>query len=283
MSESKPIAAAIQATLKKMSKSADETLIGIAGLPSKEQVKLLSLLEKTRATSEGMQQVEVPAEKKKSNRRVSAVATLVKRIREALIEYNRNDEQLYDIQVNLSFILESFKTDFTKEDDTNIIKALKTYETEAAKNNFISLLICFAKGKLFLEFKQKHMGQFKQKVRELLEYPYETARRYIEFARVVVKFNRLLICKQTYTELSAYLKDIENHAEADTEFGGLLKLPLHDIKCGNEKLSIDDLATSLKRLAVAQVNKRIKNAPADALGEPAMDTESEHEDAAASD
>jgi hypothetical protein len=260
MSVSKSIAAAIQCAVKKNAKDNEEAVAGYAKLDSKDQLQLLELLQRARNLGDGMLQVEVPTEKKKANRRQTGLISLVKRIREVLLEYNREENRLHDIEVDLAFILSSLETDFRTTEDRVARSTLKRYDMEGSKNNFIALLICYAKGKLLTEFKVKHGGNFKNHLREMLEYPYETARRYIEFSRVVVKYNLLLVSGQTYAELSAYLKEIESYAESESEFGSLLKLGLRDIKCGSKELSFEKLTDSFENLAVVSIqkNKRSK-------------------------
>jgi hypothetical protein len=256
MAHSKPLPIAIRVQLKDLGSNPDEIMYGLSGLSREEQMQLFDLITKTKDFAKSGQQVEVVvSDKKKPNRRVSAAVGLIREIRDSLHQYEASNDHSLDLEIDVKSIIESIDKDYTKQEDKEFVTVLKSYEDQSKKCNFLSLLICFAKGKVFDEFKQKHRGTFKDSVRQKLGYSYESVRRYIEFARVVAKYNRLLACNQSYTTISVYLTDIETHADENADFGALMKAGLRDIKVGNESIPIDKLTNAMKRLAIVVVNQ----------------------------
>lgn len=162
MASRKPIPVVIADEIRESAKSSALLSYGIATMKPDEQRQLLSLLRKARENAEGGEEAESTATKPKPGKRVSAIVTIMKNIRENLDAYEKDNDNVFDIQIDLGFIFDNIAKDLSQETDQNIVVVFKKYETEGKKSNFISLLICFAKGESsqYILFTQNHISSF---------------------------------------------------------------------------------------------------------------------------
>lgn len=213
----------------------------LKSLASLTPAEILHLLNKRRPANEFCDEVEIlgaqavelesVAPKKKSSK--PKVATKEMRIHSMIMQIEKAMREYESLDARLDFWQIKFNVgvNYAKLEWDQIIIQHNKLSLSSESCDKIKLLICMEKGRMYNFLKTTSQLQFTwEEMCRKLGICRRSAYRYINFAALVEKFPRLLVCGLSFESLVCYEKEINKYLADHESLGDRLRVPLNGLR-----------------------------------------------------